>query len=440
VQIQHPGRQAATPPFAQVAPSDIVTQQPGSAGHERVYAGKQTYKIARALTVEETYDLIEKFSEAAWRVQQAGFDAVELHGAHGYLIAQFMSPATNQRNDRFGGSLINRMRFPLEIIARIKEKCGDDFPILIRYSADEFVPGGRTLEESKVIARMFQDFALFSRLTVFDNLAFPLRTAKMSNLQIKQRVEETARLLHIEDFLYRHPTALSGGQQQRVALGRTLVKRPSVFLFDEPLANLDAKLRVEMRSHLKKIQQMLQTTVLHVTNDQMDAQSIADRIAIMKEGEIEQTGSPEEIYESPANIFVARFVGSPPINLAEGMIEKKDGWICLNMGEFIIPLSEVALEKRYSQLIEREIVLGVRPECINLAKGKEGMSFPAEVYFSQIQNNDLLVDLKVGDLVWRMKTHSDQTSLLAEGERVWLELVQEKLLFFDKSTQKRITV
>ena len=218
MQIQHPGRQAATPPFAQVAPSDIVTQQPGSAGHERVYAGKQTYKIARALTVEETYDLIEKFSEAAWRVQQAGFDAVELHGAHGYLIAQFMSRATNQRNDRFGGSLTNRMRFPLEIIARIKEKCGDDFPILIRYSADEFVPGGRTLEESKVIARMFQDFALFSRLTVFDNLAFPLRTAKMSNLQIKQRVEETARLLHIEDFLYRHPTALSGGQQQRVAL------------------------------------------------------------------------------------------------------------------------------------------------------------------------------------------------------------------------------
>lgn len=160
VQIQHPGRQAATPPFAQVAPSDIVTQQPGSAGHERVYAGKQTYKIARALTVEETYDLIEKFSEAAWRVQQAGFDAVELHGAHGYLIAQFMSPATNQRNDRFGGSLINRMRFPLEIIARIKEKCGDDFPILIRYSADEFVPRGRTLEESKVIARMFQDAGL----------------------------------------------------------------------------------------------------------------------------------------------------------------------------------------------------------------------------------------------------------------------------------------
>ncbi|MCD6574584.1 FAD-dependent oxidoreductase [Candidatus Aerophobetes bacterium] len=157
VQIQHPGRQAATPPFAQVAPSDIVTQQPGSAGHERVYGGRRMYKIARALTIEEIYDLIEKFSEAAWRVQQAGFDAVELHGAHGYLIAQFMSPATNQRTDRFGGSLVNRMRFPLEIIARIKEKCGEDFPVLVRYSADEFVPGGRGIEESKKVARMFQD-------------------------------------------------------------------------------------------------------------------------------------------------------------------------------------------------------------------------------------------------------------------------------------------
>lgn len=291
------------------------------------------------------------------------------------------------------------------------------------------------------IAMMFQDYALFSRLTVFDNLAFPLRAAKMSKLEIKQRVEEAAQFLHIEDFLHRHPAALSGGQQQRVALGRTLVKRPSVFLLDEPLANLDAKLRVEMRSHLKKIQQMLQTTILHVTNDQIDAQSIADRIAIMKEGEIEQTGSPEEIYESPANIFVARFVGSPPINFAEGIIREKNGKIYLNRGEFTIPLSEVGLEKRYNRLIQREVVLGIRPECINLAKEKEGMSFSAEVYFSQIQNNDLLVDLKVGGLVWTMKAHSDQiSSLPAEGERVWLKLIQKKLLFFDKSTEKRIMV
>jgi len=156
IQIQHPGRQAATPPFAQVAPSDIVTQQEGSAGHERVYGGKRMFKIARALTIEEIYDLIEKFAEAAWRAQQAGFDAVELHGAHGYLIAQFMSRATNQRIDRFGGSLENRLRFPLEIISRIKDKCGEDFPVLIRYSADEFVPNGRKLDESVEVAKMFE--------------------------------------------------------------------------------------------------------------------------------------------------------------------------------------------------------------------------------------------------------------------------------------------
>ena len=156
IQIQHPGRQAATPAFAQVAPSDIVTQQEGSAGHERVYAGRRLFKIARALTIEEIYELIDKFAEAAWRAQQAGFDAVELHGAHGYLIAQFMSSATNHRIDRFGGSLENRLRFPLEIIAAIKDKCGLDFPVLIRYSADEFVPNGRKLEESVQIAKVFE--------------------------------------------------------------------------------------------------------------------------------------------------------------------------------------------------------------------------------------------------------------------------------------------
>jgi len=289
------------------------------------------------------------------------------------------------------------------------------------------------------IAMMFQNYALFPQLTVFDNIAFPLKAVKMPKAEIKQRVEEVAHFLHIEEFLHRYPTALSGGQQQRVALGRTLVKRPLVFLLDEPLANLDAKLRVEMRSHLKRIQQMLKITLLYVTNDQTDAQAIADKIAIMKEGTIEQVGSPEEVYESPANTFVARFLGTPPINFAEGTVKKKEGKLYLDTGVFTIPVSEMVMKRRLDKLIQKELIIGVRPECIKLAEEKEDMSFPAIVYFSQVQNSDVLIDLKIGDLIWRMKEQLDQVSSLpGEGEKVWLKLTQEKLLFFDKSTGKRI--
>jgi 2,4-dienoyl-CoA reductase-like NADH-dependent reductase (Old Yellow Enzyme family)/thioredoxin reductase len=157
IQIQHPGRQAAYPRKDLISCSDMIADIPGSAGHEVVYAGAEARgKDIRGMTIEEVYDLIEKFAEGAWRVQQAGFDAVELHGAHGYMIAQFMSPYTNKRNDRFGGTLKNRMRFVLEIIARIQYKCGPDFPILVRYSGEEWMPGSRTLDESIEIAKMFE--------------------------------------------------------------------------------------------------------------------------------------------------------------------------------------------------------------------------------------------------------------------------------------------
>lgn len=158
LQIQHPGRQAAYPRKNQISCSDMVSELPGSAGHEVIYAGDTAKgKIARAMTIDEIYDMIEKYAEGAWRVQQAGFDCVELHGAHGYLIAQFLSPYTNTRNDRFGGSLKNRMRFLLEIVDRIKRKCGPDFPILVRYSGEEFMPGSRTLDESIEIAKALEE-------------------------------------------------------------------------------------------------------------------------------------------------------------------------------------------------------------------------------------------------------------------------------------------
>ncbi|MFZ2635206.1 MAG: FAD-dependent oxidoreductase [Rectinemataceae bacterium] len=158
IQIQHPGRQSAWPRKDMISATDMVVDLPGSAGHEVVYAGSQAHgKSIRAMTVDEIYDLIDKFAEGAWRVQQAGFDAVELHGAHGYLIAQFMSPYVNKRNDRFGGSFQSRMRFTLEIIARIQQKCGKDFPIGLRYSGDEYIEGGRHLDESVKVAKVMEE-------------------------------------------------------------------------------------------------------------------------------------------------------------------------------------------------------------------------------------------------------------------------------------------
>lgn len=158
IQIQHPGRQSAWPRKDMISATDMVVDLPGSAGHEVVYAGSQAHgKSIRAMTVDEIYDLIDKFAEGAWRVQQAGFDAVELHGAHGYLIAQFMSPYVNKRNDRFGGSFQSRMRFTLEIIARIQQKCGKDFPIGLRYSGDEYIEGGRHLDESVKVAKAMEE-------------------------------------------------------------------------------------------------------------------------------------------------------------------------------------------------------------------------------------------------------------------------------------------
>ncbi|NPV54267.1 MAG: FAD-dependent oxidoreductase [Firmicutes bacterium] len=237
VQIQHPGRQAAVPRYGQVSCSDMISDLPGSAGHEVVYAGGQRKgKIARAMTVEEIYDLIEKFAEAAWRVQQAGFDAVELHGAHGYLIAQFMSPYTNKRHDRFGGSLRNRMRFPLEIIARIKEKCGDDFPVLIRYSGDEWIEGGRDIEESKKVAKMFEEAgvaALDISAGIFDvpgPTMDPMYYPQGWNTYSAEAIKSVVKIPVITSHTLRDPEycdrIIREGKTDMVGLSRQLVADP----------------------------------------------------------------------------------------------------------------------------------------------------------------------------------------------------------------------
>ncbi len=237
VQIQHPGRQAAYPRYGQISCSDMVSNLPGSAGHEVIYASGQAHgKIAREMTVEEVYDLIEKFAEAAWRVKEAGFDAVELHGAHGYMIAQFMSPATNTRNDRFGGKFENRMRFPLEIIDRIKHKCGEGFPILVRYSGEEWKEGSRKLEESIKIAKTFEAAgvaALDISAGIFDlaeTVMDPMYYTEGWNTYSSEEIKKEVSIPVITSHTLRHPEycdkIIAEGKTDMVGMSRQLIADP----------------------------------------------------------------------------------------------------------------------------------------------------------------------------------------------------------------------
>ena len=237
VQIQHPGRQAAYPRKGQISCSDMISDLPGSAGHEVIYAGDKAHgKIAREMTVEEVYDLIEKFAEGAWRVQQAGFDAVELHGAHGYMIAQFMSPYTNKRNDRFGGSLQNRMRFVLEIIDRIKMKCGPDFPIMVRYSGEEWMPGSRKIDETVEIAKMLEAAGvamLDISAGIFDApgpTMDPMYYQEGWNTYAAEAVKKAVKIPVCTSHTLRHPEycdkIIAEGKTDLVGLSRQLIADP----------------------------------------------------------------------------------------------------------------------------------------------------------------------------------------------------------------------
>jgi len=213
------------------------------------------------------------------------------------------------------------------------------------------------------IAMVFQSYALYPHLSVFENMAFGLRLRHYPKSEIKNRVAEAAEILGIKHLLNRYPRELSGGERQRVALGRAIVRKPLVFLFDEPLSNLDAKLRIQMRTEIHKLHLRLQTTMVYVTHDQTEALTLGDRIAVMKDGIIYQTDDPIKIYEHPVNRFVAGFIGSPPMNFMKGSIIPKDSKLYFDEGKIRLRLAEDMYERMISYL-KREVILGIRPEDI----------------------------------------------------------------------------
>jgi multiple sugar transport system ATP-binding protein len=233
-------------------------------------------------------------------------------------------------------------------------------------SAGEIWIGGDVVNDvpprDRDIAMVFQNYALYPHMSVFDNMAFGLKLRKFPKDEIKRRVNEAGRILDISQLLERKPKALSGGQRQRVAMGRAIVRNPKVFLFDEPLSNLDAKLRVQMRTEIKKVHQTVKTTTVYVTHDQVEAMTLADRVVVMNQGIIEQVGSPQELYHNPATRFVAGFIGSPAMNFMPCRVENGGDGLALRVNDRIVLPVPASRVDRYGPYNGREMVLGIRPE------------------------------------------------------------------------------
>ena len=233
-------------------------------------------------------------------------------------------------------------------------------------SGDLYIGGKRmndVPEKDRDIAMVFQNYALYPHMTVAQNIGFSLKLAKTPKKEIRERVRRTAELLAIEQLLDRRPKQLSGGQRQRVAMGRAVIREPQVFLMDEPLSNLDAQLRVHMRGEIEALQKRLGVTTVYVTHDQVEAMTMGDRVAVLRDGVLQQVDSPTQIYDRPANLFVAGFMGSPPMNLAQATIDRQDGGFSVGFGEQRVAVpSELAQERRLEQWVGKPVIAGIRPE------------------------------------------------------------------------------
>lgn len=306
----------------------------------------------------------------------------------------------------------------LRMIAGLEDITGGDIEISGQL-VNDLAPKDRD------IAMVFQSYALYPHMTVEENMGFSLRLARVPKAEIKSRVSSAAQILGLEPYLERYPRHLSGGQRQRVAMGRAIVRNPQVFLFDEPLSNLDAKLRVQMRSEIKLNHQRLKTTTVYVTHDQIEAMTMADRIVVMHSGHIEQIGTPLELYDSPANLFVAGFIGSPSMNIVEGTVSGS---------RFTLPGGQaIELGTVPSGVSDGSYKLGVRPEHLRL----DPNGVKAEILVIEPTGSETQVALRVGD--------SDMVGVFREritakpGESITVSFAPETLHLFDPASGARLS-
>ncbi|MFM9108907.1 MAG: ABC transporter ATP-binding protein [Chloroflexota bacterium] len=288
------------------------------------------------------------------------------------------------------------------------------------------------------IAMVFQSYALYSHLTVYENLAYPLRVRKLGKAEIDRRVREVAAVVQIGELLDRKPRALSGGQRQRVALGRAIIRRPSVFLMDEPLSNLDAKLRLHTRGELKRFQRELATTTIYVTHDQAEAMTLADRVAIMNQGVLQQVGPPKAVYDNPANIFVAGFLGSPPMNLLAGEAVAGVDGPAIQAGSVRIPLAGRLAPALAAAGSPGAITLGVRPEDLVVVPHGTAGAVDGEVFVVEDLGNERLVTLDFGGQYAVARTAADFPAEM--GQRLAARFDPARAHLFDTASGLRLPV
>ncbi len=305
---------------------------------------------------------------------------------------------------------------------------------------DLYIDGKRMNDvgpKDRDIAMVFQNYALYPHMNVYDNMAFGLKLRKFPKDEIDRRVKEAARILGLEQYLDRKPKALSGGQRQRVALGRAIVRDAKVFLMDEPLSNLDAKLRVQMRAEISKLHQRLQTTTIYVTHDQTEAMTMATRLVVMKDGVIQQVGAPKDVYEKPENVFVGGFIGSPAMNFFKGKIS--DGKFHIGPTSLEIPEGKMKYlrEQGYTN---KEVILGIRPEDIHdelvFIESSKGSTVKANIEVAELMGSEIMLysQIEGQEFVARVDSRSD----IRRGDEVQLAFDMNKAHFFNQETEVRI--
>ncbi|MBQ4159503.1 MAG: sn-glycerol-3-phosphate ABC transporter ATP-binding protein UgpC [Clostridia bacterium] len=353
---------------------------------------------------------------------------------------------------RYSGGVVAVSDFNLEIADKEfiilvgPSGCGKSTTLRMIAGLEEISDGelyidGRLVNEvapkDRDIAMVFQNYALYPHMTVFENMAFGLKLRKMPRDEIKRRVQEAAEILDIEHLLDRKPKALSGGQRQRVALGRAIVREPKVFLMDEPLSNLDAKLRVQMRTEIGKLHQKLQTTFIYVTHDQTEAMTMGSRIVVMKDGIVQQVDSPMNLYNTPANKFVAGFIGSPQMNFIDAKLEKVENDAYLTFGQSKVKLPAGKVDSIPAEYFGKEVTMGIRPEDLHddeaFISASADSVVNANVEITEMMGAETYLYLKIEGVAFTARVNPRSTSKI--GDTIKIALDPNKIHLFDKETE-----
>ncbi len=322
----------------------------------------------------------------------------------------------------------------LRMIAGLEEISGGEL----------FIDGKKmndVMPKDRDIAMVFQNYALYPHMTVFENMAFALKLRKVPKEEIKQRVKQAAEILKITDLLQRKPKALSGGQRQRVAIGRAIVRNPQVFLMDEPLSNLDAKLRNQMRTELMLLRKRIDTTFVYVTHDQTEAMTLGDRIVVMKDGFIQQIGTPKDVFMHPANMFVAGFIGTPQMNFFDAELTQERDRYAINIGGCTILLPEAKQAAlREKGVAAKKVVAGIRPEDIIIVDAQTACDFRAHVLLTEMMGNEIFVHANIGAEVVIIRMASsmlDGTNMdyIKKNIEVNVSFCKDRIHIFDKETE-----